>query len=281
MAWTIRPCTAQDATAVLVAFHALDVAEFGQQEMDLDEVTSALGADLSWVAVDGEVVGFASVSANGECETVADPAYDPALRQALLELVTVEGRALGATALEHWAGPGMRVSGPLLEARGFRHARTSWQLRRELVDLQAPTWPPGVTLSDFDRDRDGRSVWALVTEAFASGGFSKERPYDEWATLMLADVQVVCAVRDDVLVGCATLGQHLGDGYVRQLAVAPAARGTGLGRALLLEAFRRSAAAGHTTLSLNVDGDNDGARRLYDSVGMTVTQEYWRWDLVL
>jgi hypothetical protein len=31
--------------------------------------------------------------------------------------------------------------------------------------------------------------------------FSKERPYDEWAALMLSDVEVVCAIRDGVLVG--------------------------------------------------------------------------------
>ena len=35
--------------------------------------------------------------------------------------------------------------------------------------------------------------------------FSKERPYDEWAALMLPDVEVVCAIRDGVLVGYATL----------------------------------------------------------------------------
>jgi ribosomal protein S18 acetylase RimI-like enzyme len=265
-----------------MVFNALDVLEFGQPEMDLDEVESALEhADRSWVAVDGAVVGFASVCASGECETVTDPVCDPSLRQVLLDQVTAEGRALGAVTLEHWAGPGMRVSGSLLEARGFTHARTSWELRRELVDLVSPTWPVGVALVVFDRDRDGRAVWALVTEAFAAGGFSKERPYDDWAALMLADVEVICAVRDGVLVGCATLGTRFGDGYVRQLAVAPSARGTGLGRALLLEAFQRSSAAGRTALRLNVDGDNDGARRLYDSVGMTVTQEYWRWDLQL
>jgi mycothiol synthase len=281
MAWTTRICTPEDAPAVLVAFNALDVAEFGQPVMDLDEVTSALQADLAWVAVDGEVVGFASVSAKGECETVADPSYDPALREALLDLVIGEGRALGARTLEHWAGPGMRVSGPLLEARGFVHARTSWELRRELVNLSAPAWPDGVELAVFEPARDGRGVWTLVTEAFATGGFSKQRPYDEWAAMMLVDVEVVCAVHDGKLVGCATVGTRLGEGHVRQLAVASEARGTGLGRALLLEAFHRSAAAGRTSLTLDVDGDNEGARRLYDSVGMTVTQEYWRWDLVL
>lgn len=281
MAWTTRPCTPEDAPAVLLTFHALDVAEFGQPVMDLDEVTSALEADLTWVAVDGDVVGFASVRANGECETVADPAYEPALREALLDLVITEGRALGATTLEHWAGPGMRVSGPLLQVRGFTHARTSWELRRELLDLPAPVWPDGVELTGFDRDRHGRAVWALVSEAFATGGFSKQRPYDEWAALMLTDVEVVCAVLAGRLVGCATVGIRLGEGYVRQLAVAPEARGTGLGRALLLEAFQRSAAASRSALTLDVDGDNEGARRLYDSVGMTVTQEYWRWDLVL
>ena len=32
---------------------------------------------------------------------------------------------------------------------------------------------------------------------------------------------------------------------------------------------------------LSVDGDNNGARRIYDSVGMTVNSEMHRWDLHL
>ena len=112
-------------------------------------------------------------------------------------------------------------------------------------------------------------------------GLSRDRPFDEWARLSLTDADVHCARRDGELIGCATHSIHLGVGYVRQLAVAESERGRGLGRALLLHTFRHDVARGLAATTLNVDGRNENARRLYDSVGMVVTQEYWRWDLTL
>ncbi|MCW2606025.1 MAG: hypothetical protein JWO60_718, partial [Frankiales bacterium] len=45
-----------------------------------------------------------------------------------------------------------------------------------------------------------------------------------------------------------------------------------------LEVFRRDAAAGLATTSLTVDGENAGARRLYEGVGMGVVEEYRCWE---
>ncbi|MES2644128.1 MAG: GNAT family N-acetyltransferase [Myxococcota bacterium] len=69
-------------------------------------------------------------------------------------------------------------------------------------------------------------------------------------------------------------GQFLAEtGYVRQLVVAPQARGRGIGRALLLAVggdFRRR---GLARWCLNVRPDNVAALRLYASVGMAPTFE--------
>ena len=281
--WILRPCRPEDAETVLGLFHALDVVEFGAEEAELVDVTSTLeSSGRCWLAAaDGNAVGFCHTQSSGECDTVVDPAFDTALRPALIRQVLEDGRSLGVGTLEHWAGVGMRLTGSALEPFGFRHARSSWELRRESTDLPTPTWPDGVALTPFDREQ-AEQVWALVTRAFAGGGFSHGRPLQEWTRLFLDDAtDVLCARRDGALVGAAILSTRLQDAYVRQLAVADSERGHGLGRTLLLEAFARAAAAGRPGTSLGVDGANDGARRLYDSVGMTVVREYWRWDLDL
>ncbi len=64
-------------------------------------------------------------------------------------------------------------------------------------------------------------------------------------------------------------------GYVRQVVVAPEARGRGLGRALLEDVARRLEAAGCTTWRLNVVPDNDPARRLYRGLGMVDRHATW------
>lgn len=283
MTWSTRPATVADAAEVQRLFVALDVVEFGQEETELEDVEATLRRPgPSWLAeVDGVAVGYAHVQANGECDTVVPPGSPEGLHQELIGLVVAAGRELGAPLLEHWAGPGTRLTGPALEPWGFRHARTTWNLRHDLRDLQPAVLPDDVVLSGFDRERDGRDVHAVITEAFAGTPFSHPRPYEEWADLVLGTFDVHVLRRDGRVVAAATHGTRLGEGYVGQLGVRPSERGQGLARALLLTCFARDAARGLPATTLNVDGENDGARRLYDGVGMQVVSEYWRWDLPL
>jgi mycothiol synthase len=57
-----------------------------------------------------------------------------------------------------------------------------------------------------------------------------------------------------------------GLGWIDQVGVVPAARGRGLGAALVLAALSRMRAAGETEAWLNVNVDNP-ARRLYERLG--------------
>jgi ribosomal protein S18 acetylase RimI-like enzyme len=108
---------------------------------------------------------------------------------------------------------------------------------------------------------------------------SHQRPYDEWALFALGDGRdVICAAAGDDLIGVAAVGARNGEGHVAQLAVLSAARGRGVASALLHEAFRRDAAAGLEATALSVDGENVGARRLYERAGMSVEREYRRWE---
>jgi ribosomal protein S18 acetylase RimI-like enzyme len=57
--------------------------------------------------------------------------------------------------------------------------------------------------------------------------------------------------------------------YLAELYVTPAARGHGLGRALLGAALRQARARGADTMDIGVDEPDLAARRLYESLGFT------------
>lgn len=84
----------------------------------------------------------------------------------------------------------------------------------------------------------------------------------------------------DLLATPGTFAFHAPDGFVMArvaageaeiltLAVAPHARGKGLGRALLQAAINQARVDGATTMFLEVGADNPAARALYASLGFT------------
>lgn len=154
----MRTATAADVSAITALYAAYDLVEFGQQELDEDDVATALrGEDVdTWlVEEDGTVVGFASVAGNGESETVVAPGRD-ALQAELLVRVVQRAFERGITRLEHWAGRDEQGAARLLAQAGFAHVRTAWLLARVLEGSeQFPAWPPGVGLRPFELDRDG------------------------------------------------------------------------------------------------------------------------------
>jgi len=104
-------------------------------------------------------------------------------------------------------------------------------------------------------------------------------------TAPLAVLHVACFAKPwdaqtlaGMLAGPGTFAFHHADGFVLAralsgeaeiltLAVAPAARGRGLGRALLEAAITKAKAKGATVLFLEVGGDNPHALALYAGLG--------------
>jgi ribosomal-protein-alanine N-acetyltransferase len=78
-----------------------------------------------------------------------------------------------------------------------------------------------------------------------------------------------CVVAEDEqgLVGYAVLMTSGGDADVQTIAVAPRARGTGLGRRLLTDLLMEAARRGAGDVLLEVRADNDPALQLYTSTG--------------
>jgi len=85
----------------------------------------------------------------------------------------------------------------------------------------------------------------------------------------------VLAWRGNRLVGVA-LGRTFSDGtgWVSQVAVSRDQQGQGVGRALIIEAFRRRLAGGATRLGLGVSAANQDALRLYLRLGLAIDREW-------
>jgi ribosomal protein S18 acetylase RimI-like enzyme len=280
-----RAATPADAAAIADIYTSYDTVELGAPETDLADVETMLGLDGSdQVVVEAaeRVVGFAEVGRSGEVETIVDPSYADAreLQRDLLRWVVARAAERGIGRIEHWAGTRPEGAAVVLSEAGFAHARTLWRMGRPTNEIPAePVWPAGVELRPFDRDRDARDVWSVVQTSFAGNHGSHSRPFEEWERLVLGrGYDALPVVEDDRVIAVATVGVNNGDGHVGQLGVLPEHRGRGLAKGLLTEAFRRDAALGFARTTLTVDGDNENARRLYDSVGMTVEKEFRRWE---
>ena len=135
--------------------------------------------------------------------------------------------------------------------------------------LGRPAWPAGVSVRTF-RPEDATDVHELLVAAFAHSSETVP-PYREWLEAMTGDPQFdpavwFVALEDGDLVGVALAWD---DGFLKDLAVRPEARGRGVGEALLLHAFQTFARRGAGHVSLKVRAGNHRARRLYERAGMS------------
>jgi mycothiol synthase len=173
----------------------------------------------------------------------------------------------------------------LLEARGYRQVRTSWDMTRALDG----TWPnpqlePGVTLRAFEVGGDEHLLHEIANEAFRDHWEHREQSFGSFAAAMyeaddwepaLASIAEVDGEPAGHLVGLDFAGM----GYVASIGVLRPFRGRGIARALLARAFSQLAARGHHIVELTVDAENPtGAVRLYEGMGMTVRRETHLYD---
>lgn len=172
----------------------------------------------------------------------------------------------------------------LLRARGYSMVRTFYRLARALdPSLQAPRVPEGIKVRDMRPGIDERAVYAVYEDAFRDHWGSPRESYDQWAAWSLEHAYAApglwaLAWEGEELAGAViTRGRSDDDpdlAWVGDLAVRPASRGRGIGRALLLETARRAKRAGSVRIGLGVDAENPtGALDLYTSIGMDVIEE--------
>jgi ribosomal protein S18 acetylase RimI-like enzyme len=146
-------------------------------------------------------------------------------------------------------------------------------LRRDLTEVMpAVVWPAGISLIDY-HPALAEAVHGLMELGYRHGGglvpelkvwrecFETDAEYDPALCFIASDAQGVVGVAQ-----CWT------SAYIKDLVVHPRAQGLGLGRALLLHAFKVFQQRREGFVDLKVLEDNQRARRLYESVGMRVVR---------
>ncbi|MDX6259162.1 MAG: mycothiol synthase [Kribbellaceae bacterium] len=299
-----RPAT-DDAEAIFELVAARNTAAIGSADFTLDDMTDELGEpglDLdqdAWLVFAGDTLtGYGTVLGRGDHHLLdidfytGDPAVAEWLLGELLERARELGRAHGQTEVLIDAGTYRTdtAKGDLLSAHGFAPGTTYHRMRVDHTGpVTAPEVPEGVVLRRGALDEASRRQAYAVWDASFTGQYGfVPRPYEEWFSsrdsqstfdwsqlhLLELDGQVVGFIENN--------DQFIEDencNYIGRLGVLKEARGRGLAKFLLRDAFAVDAAAGRAGTILHVDTNNPTpALGLYLSVGMeaVLVIDVWR-----
>lgn len=244
----------------------LVLAQWRSSEFDpgADAVVAEATHGLSGVAVLFRQGGFAAVHPEADAQAAGTQ---------LLVWIEERARATGRERHRQLVGQRNAPALALLESRGYRQVRSYIQMAKDLDGpLPAVALPPGVEITPPDPDRDASAMHQLDELAFSASPDSQphtlEQFREEHLQALTPELSAI-AWRDGEPVGNVLCQRRVpGTVLVDLLAVAPDARGIGLGAALLRHAFTAAAAAGTARVILYVASDNPTAFRLYERSGM-------------
>ena len=282
----IRAATLDDVARLAEFMGRCTLAHQGVRRASEDEIRQRLtrpGTDPaldSWLAVDGDVIGFAQVwaePADVVCYVRVDPEHrGEGIATALLERAKQRAGELSAEPQHATSWPKDEAAAPFLEAQGFQPIR---YLSLMTIDLDqppaAPDWPSGVGVRALDKGDDLRPVWEAQQSIFPETPQSFDVWLHEYTGAGGLDPTLwFVAEAHDGWAGFALCMPELAEdpqaGYVNEIGVRADRRGQGLGIALLRQTFVDFHRRGKRRVSLHVDVDNlTGAVRLYTRAGMS------------
>ncbi|HKV83078.1 MAG TPA: GNAT family N-acetyltransferase [Ktedonobacterales bacterium] len=298
--YTARRPTHDDIPAILAVIAACDIEEAGSA----DEFT-AEDIENDWkrtdpnenayvvCAPDGSLIASATVYPEGEARVNLDVYILPehrghGLGTSLTHALELRAREILADApadarltTHTGVNTSNRHATELLENEGYTVVRHFWQMRIEMeAPPPAPVWPEGVTVRACVRGQDERPIFDTIEEAFEDHWGHVTHEYDEWYAMNVASESYdpalwFLAIAGDEPAG-AVRGRLRGDeGWINTLGVRRLWRRSGLGMALLLQAFAAFYAVGARAVALGVDARNPtGATRLYERAGMRVSRQF-------
>ncbi|HTR96283.1 MAG TPA: GNAT family N-acetyltransferase [Candidatus Acidoferrales bacterium] len=174
-------------------------------------------------------------------------------------------------------------AGEALAARlGFAHERWFWLMTRPRGGAPEPVWPADIELRTFDGSDRAIADWIAAYEDSFADHFRHVRSTAEDGRRMASDPGfradgLALAYRGAECVGFCRNALFERRGEIGVLGVVRAARGIGLGRALLRWGVRWLEANGPGPVTLLVDGANESALALYRSEGFEVTRTRRIW----
>ena len=179
----------------------------------------------------------------------------------------------------------------VLSRRNFYLLRRYWIMEVALTEGRdlAQASDPRIREVDLSNDAEVHSCWRVHQDAFSNHFGFMPREYEEWKRMVLRDQEEAntrawLLSHDGEDVGFMDCDDHLlheHAGFVSGLGVRHAFHGQGLGEALLRHAIKVYREAGREKLLLSVDtGNESGALRLYEKVGMKPVSEWHQYENV-
>lgn len=308
LGYTLRRPERADAQAVTDLQIATDIVEMGVPDSSIEDVLSDWSmprfdlAKDAWVvqAPDRSIRGYGWVwdriphaDFQGDVHVHPDHAgkgiEDVILRLLEERVEEHRGAAPAGTPLEvgFFAKAGSDYAG-ILDRRGYRRTRTFWRM---IIDLKAgypaPFAPEGIEIRVYRPGLDDRVLHSVVEESFSAHFRFAPEPHEEWIQRRTDHSEFdptlwLIAWDGDEAAGGILAYRFVDLGWIRELGVRERWRGRGIGKALLLAAFRAFDQREQYRVGLGVDAANaTGATRLYEDVGMHVESRHDLFQLVV
>ena len=292
---TVRPMRQEDAAVIAERSGAYTSALLGFPKHSPEDVANYLrdpGIDPAtdgWMVAgpDGEFAGSATaVAITGGTHVGVDIlSEDPAVLDWLLHQVERRATEVGSrTGHEVVVRVGVIRQDERLAAAVATHGfAISTSTHRMRITFDGPVPPPAVPDGVVVRrgapdEASRRAAHAVLMEAFATQPGTQPRPFEEWAASRESRStfdwsQVTIAEVDGLAAGMTECNDNFVStddcGYVGRLGDVPSARGRGLAKFLLRNAFAVDSAAGRRGTLLHVDAGNPTpAVALYTGAGM-------------
>ncbi len=210
-----------------------------------------------------------------------------ALYAAVRDFVLAQQHTPGVCELAMSAWQPFTEAQGLIESLGYRHDRWFWLMERPREAAPPEVvWPMGVTVRLLDGSDAALADWNdAFNESFVGQYRYVPSPlqhvHEQARKPTFRADAVLLAYRDGRVAGFCRNELYGGRGEIGTLGTLPAARGIGLGRALLRWGVGWLERESTLPVTLMVDGQNDSALRLYRSEGFAVTRTRRIWSLPL
>lgn len=276
----LRPARPRERRAALTAlYHYLPADERDRRVAVVrDEIArGTIPGDGLLVAVAGRrVVGAVlAISLAGACALLYPPVAEvPGLDEQLLTAALAWLRGLGTRVVQAQAHTEDLAHYAALPRHGFAHLTRLWYLHHDLSELPAASGLPfRLVPSRTAGDRFGQTLLASYDGTLDFPELSGCRSLDEIldghraGTQHDPDLWWLIEAEGDAGVAMLSPLPEAGEWDLSYLGLVPAARGRGLGRAVLAEMLRRACRGSAMRVTLAVDERNGPAWHLYRGAG--------------
>jgi GNAT superfamily N-acetyltransferase len=289
-----RSLTPTDAVALYRLTAAAELEDLGEVLIDLEDIEGdwkrpSLDFERDTLGVlDGDqLVAAAELTGKGRAQVDVHPQHrGRGLGAYLIGWTEGRTRELGGERVGQTVPVSNQAALALFRSRGYEHRHTSWVLKLAPDDeiRGDGTPPPGIVVRPYAPGEE-RAAYEVVEDAFNEWPDRPPTTYEDWAAPVLGRPgfepwHLLVAAEGDELLGVCNVMVSNSSVWVNQLAVRADQRGRGLGRVLLIAAFREGRARGATWAELSTDS-RTGALGLYEHVGMSVTDTFQHWTLDL